>query len=125
MTPEEIRDEARELRLKRGIEVAFKITCKSFTVPEWHGLDVSATYSASGTVTPDRSGDHITPNGPPDVFVTLDDATEYQITLDGCPLPEWLQWRLSTQDRFEMDLAFLAAIGGQSKLDELAIEKAL
>lgn len=128
-TPEDLRDEAREElhRARRGtIDVDFTVDCESFTVPKMYGLEFSATYKASGTVWPDRSGDHITPNGPPEVCVSLDDLTEYTIKLGGFEdLPKWLEQHLATHFASEMDAAFLEAIGGQERLDELAIEASL
>lgn len=125
---EELRAEAREEQWKarRGIvDVEFTVECESFTVPAMYGLEFSATYKASGTVTPDRSGDHITPNGSPEVCVSLDDPTEYTIKLGGFEdLPKWLEQHLATHFASEMDASFLEAIGGQERLDELAIEKA-
>jgi hypothetical protein len=125
---EELREEARETirRQKRGeIPVEFKVECEDFRVPAMPELDFAATYAAFGHVTPDRSGDRITPNGPPDVSVGLLDPDSYNIQLDGTDLPQWLQQHLATEYATEMDDAFLQAIGGQDRLNELAIEKAL
>jgi hypothetical protein len=125
MTPEEIRDEARDALRNETISVDFTVTCEEFRVPAMYGLEFSATYECFGDVTPDRSGDHVTPNGPPEVMAYLQDVKEYTISLDGCELPKWLQEHLAIEFASEMDAAFLEAIGGQAKLDELAIEHAL
>ena len=127
-TPEELRDEARREthRARLGIiDVDFKVSCDEFRVPAMYGLEFSATYEALGTVTPDRSGDWTTPNGPPDVSVSLGELKEYTIKLGGFEdLPTWLEQHLATEFASEMDAAFLEAIGGQERLEELAIEKA-
>lgn len=132
MTPEEIRQEARD-ELRRGtISVSFDVTCEEFRVPEMYGLTFAATYEACGDVTPDRSGDHVTPNGPPEVMAYLLDIKDYDIairaedlTIFDVSLPKWLQDHLITEYASGMAAAFLDAIGGQAKLDELAIEHAL
>lgn len=127
-TPEDLRDEAREAmhKARRGeIDVDFTVECESFVVPKMYGLEFSATYEVSGTVTPDRSGDWTTPNGPPDVSVSLGELKEYTIKLGGFEdLPTWLEQHLATEFAAEMDAAFMDAIGGQERLEELAIEKA-
>lgn len=125
MTPEEIRDEARNELRRDTISVDFDVTCDDFRVPAMYGLEFSATYECFGDVTPDRSGDSVTPNGPPEVMAYLQDVKEYTISLDGAELPKWLQEHLATEYAGEMDAAFLDVIGGQAKLDELAIEKAI
>lgn len=125
---EELEQEAREerYRQRRGtINVYFKVSHEEeFIVPAMPGLTFTASYEAYGDVTPDISGDHVTPNGPPEVEATLGDVREYEIQLDGCELPKWLQEHLAIEYAGEMDAAFLEAIGGQDRLDQLAIEKA-
>ncbi len=121
---------SRELRSgQREVPVTFDVECDDFSVPEWPGLRCSATYEVFGYVTFDRSGDRTTPNGPPTVNVSLLDSKTYGISMtfdedDGVDLPNWLQERLATADSNLFDAAFLTAIGGQEKLDQLAIEKA-
>lgn len=123
MTPEEIREEAREFVRREEIPVEFTVECEEFYVSACPGLEFSADYAVFGYVTPDRSGDHITPNGPPGVGVSLLDPVSYDIRFDGAPLPEWLQEHLALEFSAEMDAAFLDAIGGWDKLNELAIDK--
>lgn len=114
------------MKTAEPIDVCFTVECDSFRVPAMSGLEFSATYEVYGTVTPDTSGDHITPNGPPDVSVGLGELKEYTIKLGGFEdLPSWLEQHLATEYASELDAAFLAAIGGQDKLDSLAMEKAL
>ncbi len=112
--------------MRESIDVEFDVECDDFTVRAMYGLEFSATYEVVGYVRPDNSGDSVTPNGPPEVNVGLMAVPKaYEIALDGCLLPKWLQEHLSVEFATEMDDAFLEAIGGQSKLDELAVEKAL
>lgn len=112
------------------VEVEFTVECDDFAVPEWIGLRCSATFEVFGHVTFDRSGDSVTPNGPPRASVALLDPKSYGIHLVGpmhdidVALPDWLQYMLATEKASEFDAAFLAAIGGQERLETLAIEKA-
>lgn len=104
------------------ITVDFDVTCESFTVEDLHGLEFSATYEAVANIENDYSGDHITPDGPPYVFANLCDIDEYDIRFQGSSLPDWLQEHLCVEFAAEIDDAFFTAIGGQAKLDQLAIE---
>lgn len=110
------------------VPVADTIECDDFTVPMWPGLRCSATFIFSGHVEIDHSGDAVTPDGPPSADIKLNSPVRYSI---GVPwtekgieveLPQWLQDQLTSIDAVEFRLAFLHAIGGQSKLDERAVE---
>jgi hypothetical protein len=123
-TRAERQQELRDLLKRDSIPVHFTVNCESFTVPEMPELVLSAEYLAAGEVTPDTSGDHVTPNGAPEVAVSLLHLRSYTIELGDRELPDWLQAELATKYESEMDAAFLESIGGQDKLDTLAIEKA-
>lgn len=103
------------------VQVDFTVECDEFAVPEWTDLECSAKFNVYGYVELDDSG----PVKTSMPSVMLLDPTEYTIAFNGEPLPEWLQYRLATEDGHLFDEAFLEAIGGQAKLDELAVEKAL
>lgn len=121
-------EDSDEMNERESIPVEFEVECDEFRVPEWPGLVVGATYEVFGYVKPANDGDSVTPDGAPEVNVGLGEVKSYDIKLDPEGLteeiPEWLQERLANHNASEMDAAFLAAIGGQEKLDELAIEKA-
>jgi hypothetical protein len=126
-TPEELRDEAREERYRRRrgtIDVEGRVDCEEFRVPSMPGLDFSAEYEWSGYVTPDHSGDHITPDGPPSTEAALGSVISCTISIDGAFLPDWLEEHLSETFGLEIASAFLAAIGGEEKLREIAVDKA-
>lgn len=112
------------MKRSREVEVNFEVECDDFTVPEWPGLRCWAKFEAYGFVTFDESGDSVTPDAPPFVSVNLLDVKSYGITLEDIDLPEWLEAQLAN-DGGKFDAAFLSAIGGQGRLDDLAIEKAM
>lgn len=123
-TSEQRRDEVREQLLSQAIAVEFTVEAEEFRVPEWPGLHVTATYEAFGYVTPDTSGDSVTPNGPPLVNVELGDPVSYSIWLGYREFPDWLAQHLVTEFAGQLDSAFLAAVGGQEMLETLAVEEA-
>lgn len=109
--------------------VDFEIECDDFTVDHraFEGLRCSATYRAWGTVTEDRSGDHVTPNGAPEVKLDSE-RVAYDIVLvrdDLCvELPKGLQGFLMEHLGDEFDRAFIAAKGGMCSLEFEAMERA-
>jgi hypothetical protein len=123
-------DRPMRTRTDEEIDVDFEVECDDFAVPEWPGLRCSATFRVCGIVTIDHSGDSVTPDGPEVAYVQLFEATSHTIhlydKLKGIdePLPEWLEYLLVTTQQCEFDAAFLAAVGGMEKLEDLACEEA-
>lgn len=114
------------MNVSKEVQVNFEVSCDDFAVPDWPELRCSATYNVHGYVEVDDSGP--VPTSRPSVMLL--DAKAYTISipcdLEGWhTLPDWLQYRLVTEDGDKFYEAFLAAIGGQGKLDELAVEQAL
>jgi hypothetical protein len=122
-----IAERAMRNRQTEEVPVTFDMECDDFGVEKWRGLRVSATYRFTGFVYADKSGDSLTPNGPPYVEINseLVNWTIYLVTDDlAVELPEWLQAHLVVEFADELDEAFVAAKGGQARIEWQAIERA-